>query len=344
MNWDTFLPLLFMGVMGLALMIYVVLDGYDLGVGILLPLATDEEKDIMVASIGPFWDANETWLVLGIGVLLIAFPLAHGIVLSALYLPVAVMLLGLTLRGVSFDFRVKARSGQKATWNWLFAIGSMLAAMAQGWMLGSYLTGFDYGVWSLLFSAGIALTLPTAYAMLGAGWLIMKTWDGLQLKAVRWARAVLWPMGVALVGISLATPVISQTVFDKWFSMPQFIGLLPIPVACAAAFFAAFHVISKPKVVAAGYGWIVFAATVLIFVLAALGLAYSLYPYIVIDRLTVWQAAAATQSLVVILIGTSISLPAILIYTAFMYRVFWGRAQALSYAAPVPSPLVDPGK
>lgn len=344
MNWDTFLPLLFMGIMGLALMIYVVLDGYDLGVGILLPLATDEEKDIMVASIGPFWDANETWLVLGIGVLLIAFPLAHGVVLSALYLPVAVMLLGLTLRGVSFDFRVKARSGQKAMWNWLFAIGSMLAAMAQGWMLGSYLTGFDYGFWSLLFSAGIALTLPTAYAMLGAGWLIMKTWDTLQLKAVGWARMVLWPMGLALVGISLATPVISPTVFDKWFSMPQFIGLLPIPVACAAAFFAAFHVISKPKVVAAGYGWIVFASTVLIFVLAALGLAYSLYPYIVIDRLTVWQAAAATQSLVVILVGTSISLPAILIYTAFMYRVFWGRAQTLSYAAPVPSPLVDPAK
>jgi cytochrome d ubiquinol oxidase subunit II len=324
-------------------MIYVVLDGYDLGVGILLPLATDEEKDIMVSSIGPFWDANETWLVLGVGVLLVAFPMAHGVVLSALYLPVAVMLLGLTLRGVSFDFRVKARAGQKKTWNWLFAIGSMMAAMAQGWMLGSYLTGFDYGVWSLLFSLGIALTLPTAYAMLGAGWLIMKTWDDLQLKAVGWARAVLWPMGLALAGISLATPLVSQTVFDKWFSMPQFIGLLPIPVACAAAFFAAFHVISKPKVVAAGYGWVVFASTVLIFVLAFLGLAYSLYPFIVIDKLTVWQAAAATQSLVVILIGTSISLPAIIVYTIFMYRVFWGRAQALSYAAPVPSPLVPPG-
>jgi cytochrome d ubiquinol oxidase subunit II len=206
--------------------------------------------------------------------------------------------------------------------------------MAQGWMLGSYLTGFDNGLWSLLFAAGIALTLPTAYAMLGAGWLIMKTWDALQLKAVRWARAVILPMGVTLVGISLATPLVSPTVFDKWFSMPQFIGLLPIPVACAAAFFAAFHVISKPKVVASGYGWVVFASTVLIFMLSFLGLAYSIYPYIVIEKLTVWQAASAHESLVVIFIGVAITLPAIIIYTIFMYRVFWGRAGVLSYLAP----------
>lgn len=334
LTWTTILPLIFMAVMGLSLLAYVVLDGYDLGVGILLPFATDAEKDIMVSSIGPFWDANETWLVLGVGVLLIAFPKAHSLVLSALYLPVAVMLIGLILRGVSFDFRVKARAARKDMWNKLFAAGSLMAAMAQGWMLGSYLTGFDYGLWSLLFSAGIALTLPTAYAMLGAGWLIMKTWDELQLKAVGWARKVLWPMGVTLVGISMATPLVSATVFDKWFSMPAFIGLLPIPVACAAAFFAAFHVISKPKVIAAGYGWVVFASTVLIFVLAFLGLAYSIYPFIVIERLTVWQAASAHESLVVIFIGVAITLPAIVAYTVYMYRVFWGRASVLSYAAP----------
>ena len=301
------LPLAFLAVMGLSMLAYVVLDGYDLGVGLLLPLASDADKDIMVASIGPFWDANETWLVLGIGVLLVAFPLAHGVILGALYLPVALMLVGLILRGVSFDFRVKARAERKTLWNRLFALGSLMAAMAQGWMLGAWLTGFDNGMWSLLFAAGIALTLPTAYAMLGAGWLIMKTWDALQLKAVGWARAVILPMGAALVGISLATPLVSRSVFNKWFSMPEFIGLLPIPVACAAAFYAAFHVISKPKVVAAGYGWVVFASTVLLFVLAFLGLAYSIYPYIVIDKLTVWQAASAHESLVVIFIGTAIT-------------------------------------
>ncbi len=335
MTWASILPLIFMAVMGLALLAYVVLDGYDLGVGILLPFATDAEKDIMVSSIGPFWDANETWLVLGIGVLLIAFPKAHGLVLSALYLPVAVMLIGLTLRGVSFDFRVKARAEHKALWNGLFALGSLMAAMAQGWMLGAYLTGFDSGVWPLAFATGIALTLPTAYAMLGAGWLVMKTWDRLQQKALGWARAVILPMGVALVGISMATPLVSTTVFEKWFSMPQFIGLLPIPLACAVAFFAAFHVISNPKVVAAGYGWVIFASTVLMFMLAFLGLAYSIYPYIVIDRLTVWQAASAHESLVVIFIGLAITLPAIIIYTIFMYRVFWGPARVLSYLASV---------
>ena len=331
LTWNALLPLIFMGVMGLALLAYVVLDGYDLGVGILLPFATDDEKDVMVSSIGPFWDANETWLVLGIGVLLIAFPQAHGIVLSALYLPVAIMLVGLTLRGVSFDFRVKARAARKQLWNRLFSIGSLMAAMAQGWMLGSYLTGFDYGPWSLLFSLGIAITLPTAYCMLGAGWLMMKTWGDLQLKAVRWARTALLPMGVALVGISLATPLVNREVFDRWFAMPQIIGLLPIPLACAAAFFTAFHVVRRPKVVAAGYGWLVFASTVLIFVLSFLGLAYSIYPYIVIDRLTVWQAAAAHESLVFIFVGVAITLPAIIVYTVFMYRVFWGRASALSY-------------
>lgn len=330
-TWADTLPLVFMAVMGLALLAYVVLDGYDLGVGVLLPFATDDEKDLMIASIGPFWDANETWLVLGIGVLLVAFPLAHGIVLSALYLPVAVMLVGLILRGVSFDFRVKARAARKGMWNALFAAGSLVAATAQGWMLGSYLTGFGRDLPSVLFSAGIALTLPTGYAMLGAGWLVMKTRDELQAKAVRWARRALWPMGAALVGISLATPLVSQTVFERWFAMPQFIGLLPIPVACIVAFYAAFHVTRRPNVVAAGYGWVIFASAVLIFLLSFLGLAYSLYPYIVIDRLTVWEAAAATKSLIFIFVGVAITVPAIIVYTIYMYRVFWGPAEALSY-------------
>ena len=172
-DWPTVLPLVFMAVMGLALLAYVVLDGYDLGVGLLLPFASDAQKDVMVSSIGPFWDANETWLVLGVGVLLVAFPLAHGLVLQALYLPVAVMLIGLILRGVSFDFRVKARAARKGMWNALFATGSLLAATAQGWMLGAWLTAFDTSLYSRLFALGIAITLPTAYAMLGAGWLIM---------------------------------------------------------------------------------------------------------------------------------------------------------------------------
>lgn len=331
MDWNTALPLVFMAVMGLSLLAYVVLDGYDLGVGLLLPFAEETEKDLMVASIGPFWDANETWLVLGVGVLLVAFPLAHGLVLTALYLPATAMLLGLILRGVSFDFRVKARAARKGMWNALFSAGSLVAAAAQGWMLGSYLTGFGRDALSIAFSAGIALTLPTAYAMLGAGWLMMKTEGELQAKAVHWGRRVLWPMGLALVGISLATPLVSPSVFAKWFTMPDFLALMPIPLATAAAFFAAWHVLNRPRTIAAGYGWVVFASTVLVFVLAFLGLAYSLYPYIVPERLTVWDAASAHESLVIIFAGVAVTLPMIIVYTVFMYRVFWGKATALSY-------------
>lgn len=328
---DTMLPLLFMAVMGLALLLYVVLDGYDLGVGMMLPLADEADKDIMVASIGPFWDANETWLVLGVGVLLVAFPLAHGVVLTALYLPVAVMLLGLILRGVAFDFRVKAHDRHKPAWNAAFTAGSWITALAQGWMLGAYITGFDGDWLALLFRAGIALTLPAAYILMGAGWLLMKAEGRLQMQALGWGRRALPAMALGIVGISLATPLVSPTVFAKWFSMPDFFALLPIPLVTAAAFWVLWHVLHRPRIVEAGYGWLVFASMVLIMVLAAAGLAYSLYPYIVMDRLTVWQAAAARGSLLFILVGVVITLPAIIGYTIFVYRVFWGKATTLKY-------------
>ncbi len=332
LTWSTLLPLIFLAVMGLALLTYVVLDGYDLGVGLLLPQATDLQKDLMIASIGPFWDANETWLVLGVGVLLVAFPMAHGIVLQALYLPVAVMLIGLILRGVAFDFRVKAPLAYKAFWNRAFFVGSLLASTAQGWMLGSYITGFASGWLGLLFSLGIALTLPAGYILLGAGWLIMKSDGPLQTLGVTWARRMVWPMGIALVGISAATPLVNPEVVAKWFSMPAMFALLPIPLTCAVAFFALRWVVTHPQVVRAGYGWVVFAATVLIFVLAFFGLAYSIYPDIVIGRMTVWDAAISTEALNVIFIGVAITLPAIIGYTIFMYRVFWGKAKELSYS------------
>src|SRR5215471_14084126 len=184
----TALPLTFMAIMGFALLLYVILDGYDLGIGMLLPLATAEEKDTMIAAIGPYWDANETWLVLGVGILLIAFPAAHGLVLSALYLPVTIMLIGLILRGASFDFRVKAAAWQKRMWNRAFALGSLVASLAQGWMLGSYVTGLRTSAVSVAFSALIMVTLPALYLVLGAGWLLIKTEGPLFDKALRWGR------------------------------------------------------------------------------------------------------------------------------------------------------------
>jgi cytochrome d ubiquinol oxidase subunit II len=285
----------------------------------------------MIASIGPFWDANETWLVLGVGILLIAFPKAHGMVLTALYLPVALMLVGLILRGVAFDFRVKAQDAHKPLWNKAFFVGSGLAASSQGWMLGRYITGLQEGWSTLLFAGVIALLLPAAYVLLGAAWLVMKTEGDLQRLAVRWAKRAWAPVVLGMGLISLATPVVSETVRNRWFSMPEFIALLPIPLMTLVALLGARAMLNSHRVLGK-VCWLPFVLVVCVFILGAAGLAYSLFPYVVIDRLTLWQAASATESLAVIAIGCAITVPAIVGYTVFSYRVFHGKARELSYA------------
>ncbi|MDO9357596.1 MAG: cytochrome d ubiquinol oxidase subunit II [Polaromonas sp.] len=329
------MPIVFLVVMGLAMLAYVILDGYDLGVGVLMRRAGDDDKDTMIASIGPFWDANETWLVLGVGILLTVFPVAHGVILGALYLPVAFMLVGLTLRGVAFDFRVKARAAYKPLWNRAFYAGSLLASWSQGYMLGSLITGFSSDWWVMLFNAVIGLALVAAYCLMGAGWLIIKTEGELQLKAVRWARGSLWFTMAGIAAISLATPLVSAVIFDKWFSFPNIVLLLPIPAATAVLFAVIFRSLQRlPVRLAQGneYGaWVPFGATVGVFLLAFYGLAYSLFPWLVIDRLTVWQAASSPEAMGVILAGATVVLPMIIGYTVFAYRVFWGKSTALKY-------------
>jgi len=325
------LPVFYVLVMGLALLIYVMLDGYDLGVGMLLPLANEQQKDTMIASIGPFWDANETWIVLGVGVLLIAFPKAHGLVLSALYIPVTLMLIGLTLRGVAFDLRVKAGHVHKSMWNKAFFIGSLLAATSQGWMLGAYITGLQDTSVNLIFSALIALTLPALYIMLGAAWLLMKTADELFDQAVRWARTALLPMGIGLLLVSIATPLVSKVIADKWFVLPGAIGLLPLPLSIVLVFLGMAWLLNKPRYMKNGYAWLVFAGLAVICVMATLGLAYSIFPDIIIGRMDIWSAAAATNSLLFILAGVVITLPLIVAYTVYVYRVFHGKATELTY-------------
>ncbi len=194
------LPLIFMFLMGLATLAYVVLDGYDLGVGMLMPAADDKEQELMVASIGPFWDANETWLVLGVGILLVAFPHAHGIILGALYLPVVAMLIGLMFRGVAFEFRIKAQGWHRELWNWLFWFGSFLASFSQGLMLAHYITGFESGFGYFLFSVIVGAGLCGGYVLMGATWLVMKTEGTLQKKSIMWAEwGLLWvALGVVL--------------------------------------------------------------------------------------------------------------------------------------------------
>ena len=331
MNWNETLPVVFLALMGMAMFAYVVLDGYDLGVGMLLHRATPAQKDTMIASIGPFWDANETWLVLGVGILLIAFPKAHGMVLGALYLPVALMLVGLILRGVAFDFRVKAQDEWKPLWNRAFFAGSTLAALSQGWMLGRYITGLGGGWAYQVFALLIAVALPASYVLMGACWLILKTEGELQRLAVTWAKKAWPPLVVGMGLISLATPFVSTTVRERWFSMPAFIALLPIPLATLAAL-AIVRAVLNSAAVLRGLAWVPLAGVVSVFLLGAIGLAYSLFPYVVMDRLTVWEAASATESLVVIGIGCAITVPTIAGYTIYSYRVFAGKVRELTYA------------
>jgi cytochrome bd ubiquinol oxidase subunit II len=335
LTFNDWLPVIFLAVMGLAMLAYVVLDGYDLGVGILLRRAEQADKDMMVSSIGPFWDANETWLVLGVGILLTCFPAAHGIILGELYLPVAIMLVALILRGVAFEFRVKAPAAYRPWWDKAFYAGSLGAALSQGWMLGSYIIGFESGWEGNLFAALIALCLAAGYALLGATWLVFKTEGGLQLQAVKWARGALLLTAIGVLAISVATPYVSERIFAKWFTLPYVVLLAPLPIMTALLFYIIHRSLSRlPTRLALGntYGdWVSFAATVGIFILAFYGLAYSLFPYLVIDRMTIWQAATSPESLKIILIGALIVLPMIIAYTVIVYRIFSGKTRAMSY-------------
>jgi cytochrome bd ubiquinol oxidase subunit II len=318
------LPLVFAILMGAAILAYVVLDGYDLGVGMLMPAASDAEQDVMVASIGPFWDANETWLVLGVGILLIAFPQAYGYILGALYLPVAAMLVGLMLRGVAFELRVKAVGWHGELWNWLFWFGSFLASFAQGFMLGRYLTAFQPGAGYLLFALMVGAALCGGYVLLGATWLVLRTEGPLQAKARAWARwGLAWvALGVALV--SLATPAVSEQVYARWFDFPRTLALMVLPLATAVAWLWVWRSLARSD-------WKPFAGAVAIFALAFLGLAYSVFPYIVIGWLTIWEAAAHPSALKITLAGALLVLPFLVAYTVFAYRVFRGKAKAGLY-------------
>jgi cytochrome bd ubiquinol oxidase subunit II len=325
------LPLIFAALMGVSILAYVILDGYDLGVGMLMAAGDRAERDRMVATIGPFWDANETWLVLGIGLLLVAFPAAHGMVLQALYLPVALMLLGLTLRGVAFEFRVKAQEQYHRWWDWAFIAGSALAALTQGYMLGLYVMGFAPGWIAHGFAVAAALGLAASYCFVGSTWLIGKTDGALQSRAVVWARWTMIATLVSMMAISLATPLVSDRIFARWFAFPNIIGLMPIPLMTAALFLALWVFLRRMPRADHSLDFVPFLGAMSLFVLGFLGLAYSFYPYVVPERLTIWQAASAPESLLIILMGALVVLPFIAAYTAFSYHVFRGKATELRY-------------
>jgi cytochrome d ubiquinol oxidase subunit II len=326
------LPLIFAGLMAVSILLYVILDGFDLGVGALLPLAPEADRNRMVASIGPFWDANETWLVLGVGLLLVAFPTAHGMVLGALYLPTALMLAGLILRGVAFEFRAKAAGTRdRRRWDLIFAGGSLVAALAQGWMLGRYVLGFEPGVVAHGFALMAAIGLVICYAFIGACWLIWRTQGNLQRFAVLWARRTLWGVAFGILAISIATPLASQRIFDRWFEPPFLFLLAPLPLMTIGIVAALAALLRHMPLPGDALRRLPFWSAVALFCLSFAGLAWSFFPYVVPERVTIWQAASAPESLSIILVGALFVLPVILLYTVLAWRVFGGKAADLHY-------------
>lgn len=325
------LPVVFIALTGLSLVVYAILDGYDLGVGVLLPFDSQSQRDSMIYSIGPFWDANETWLVLAIGLILIAFPKAHSIIFQALYLPTALMLAGLILRGVSFDFRTKAPSKNKAQWDLAFKAGSLIATLCQGYMLGRYVTGFSDSTFALAFCVLSAVCVTAAYSFIGATWLVMKSEGELQKRAARWAMISNIFLAIGIIAVSSANLLFDASVMEKWLSFPQVILLVPLTILFGFMFVTT-HIYLKKVPFEDDLGcWYPFACGVCIFLLCFAGLAYSYFPYIVPMQLDIYQAASARDSLMVIFIGSMIVLPMIIGYTIFAYKVFWGKTSKLSY-------------
>ena len=331
------LPLVWAVVLATAVLLYVLLDGFDLGVGALFAFATPEERDVMTASIAPVWDGNETWLVLGGGGLFAAFPLAYGVIMSAFYIPIMLMLAALIFRGVAFEFRAHGRKSGRTFWTFAFSAGSILAVVSQGFVLGAFVQGitvkdqaFAGGTfdWLTPFSALTAISLTLGYALLGATWLIGKAEGGLQAKARQWAKGLAVAVAVCMGMVSLATLSVNPRVAGRWglsmtsINWTKLAPLAPAPILGATALTLLFLAARSAKSQISPY---LFAATA--FLAGYAGLAVSIVPYLVPYQLTIWDCAAKDNALALMLVGVVIMLPIILTYTAFVYWIFRGKAK-----------------
>ena len=327
MEW--YLPVIWAALIGTAVVMYVILDGFDLGIGILFPFARNEaERSQMMRSVAPFWDGNETWLVLGGGGLWVAFPKAYGVVMPAFYLPVIVMLLALVFRGVAFEFRTVSRS--KIWLSVAFAISSTIATFAQGVILGGLIEGipvrdgaFTGGsfAWATPFALLCGLSLIAGYGLLGATWLAMKTDGSVAERARGQAKMLLLTVLIFMAAVSLWTPLAEQRIAARWFSLPNFYFLWPVPVITALTAFLAWRWIESGREV------LPFLATIALFLLGFLGLVISNFPYLVPPSLTIWDTAAAPASQIFMLLGTLLLLPIILGYIGFIYWLFRGKVR-----------------
>jgi cytochrome d ubiquinol oxidase subunit II len=328
MEW--YLPVIWAALIGIAVAMYVILDGFDLGIGILFPaFRNDRHRDLMVNTVAPFWDGNETWLVLGGGGLWVAFPQAYAVLMPAMYLPVILMLLALVFRGVAFEFRWVARTS-KEWWNRAFWLGSTVAAFFQGVILGGLIQGIEVANgayaggpldWVTPFALLCGLGVVAGYALLGATWLVLKTEGEVADRARGYAKTLILVVLAFMAAVSIWTPLAVEHIALRWFTPANFMVLWPVPFITA---------------VVAWYGWkwlgsgrevLPFFAAIGLFLLGYIGLAISWFPYLVPPSLTIWQTAAVPASQIFMLIGVLLLLPIILGYIGFVYWLFRGKVR-----------------
>ncbi|WP_435103247.1 cytochrome d ubiquinol oxidase subunit II [Arhodomonas sp. AD133] len=317
-------------VLAFAVFMYVLMDGFDLGVGILFPFAAnDGHRDLMMNSVAPVWDGNETWLVLGGGGLLAAFPLAYATLLPAMYFPVLLMLIALIFRGVAFEFRFKAHTSRRL-WDVAFHGGSVAATFAQGIVLGGFIQGFETqdgrfsgGAfdWLTAFSVFTGFALVAGYALLGATWLVMKTEGDLQRWARSHARRLVWLLIAAVIIVSLWTPWLDESIAARWFSWPNLLFFSPVPVLTALCMWQLVRALDR------GAEYQPFIYALVLFWLSYSGFIISLWPHVIPPRVTIYEAAAAPEAQLFLLIGVGFLVPAILAYTAYTYWVFRGKVR-----------------
>ncbi|MES2552349.1 MAG: cytochrome d ubiquinol oxidase subunit II [Pseudomonadota bacterium] len=328
---DMDISLVWAGIIFFSVMMYVVMDGFDLGIGILYPFVADRyDRDVMMNTVAPVWDGNETWLVLGGAGLLAAFPLAYAVVLSALYLPLIFMLLGLIFRGVAFEFRFKALDHERHIWDKAFIGGSIVAAFFQGVALGAYINGIPVvdrayagGAmdWLTPFSLFTGVGVVVAYSLLGSTWLIMKTEGELKKRMIQITVPLAWLVVAMIVAVSIWTPLAFPGIAERWFKMPNMLYLSPIPLLVALSIFLLMQELRKGSDVAP------FLTALALIFLGYIGLSISIWPNIIPPDISIWAAAAPRGSQIFTLVGTVIIIPIILIYTVWAYYVFRGKVR-----------------
>jgi cytochrome d ubiquinol oxidase subunit II len=318
-------------ILAVSVFMYVLLDGFDLGVGILFPFAPDDAaRTTMMASVAPVWDGNETWLVMGGIGIFAAFPVAFAVIFPALYFPVLAMLLGLVFRGVAFEFRPAAQKSRRQ-WDRAFFWGSLIATYAQGCILGKFVLGFNVSErqfsgsafdWVHPFVLAVGVGLVFGYMLLGATWLVMKTDGALRAWAQRAARIALGGVLAFIVMVSVWTPLLHERIADRWFSWPNIAWFAPVPVATALLALWLSRALARERDVAP------FIGALGLFAMCYLGLAVSLFPYVVPHTVTLWDAAGAPEAQAFLLIGTLFLIPIIFTYTAWSYWVFRGKVRS----------------